>query len=194
MPASSTRQPCGRVRVYPNIPPLPADKFYAGVKKKRGPTRKPLVEVLRLPSKVVTNPYHSYTVSYKLRVLSYWAGAKMPCGPTKVREPTREEVAYRFKVPAGNQSRWKKEEAAGKFKDQKAGQRRAGGGGRGRLWVEMEKALFERFREQRAIGRPVRRGWFCKVSRELFQIHYPEKDSAVRHTGRLSLPLVNKDL
>jgi len=91
----------------------------------------------------------------------------------------REEVAYRFKVPARNLSRWKKEEAAGKFKDQKAGQRRAGGGGRGRLWMEMEKALFEQFRERRAIGRPVRRGWFRKVSRELFQIHYPEKDLAL---------------
>jgi len=121
MPASSTRQPCGRVRVYPNIPPLPANKFYAGVKKKCGPRRKPLAEVLRQPSKEVTNPYCSYTVSYKLRVLSYWAGAKIPCGPTKVREPTRKEVAYRFKVPAGNLSRWKKEEAACKFQGPESG-------------------------------------------------------------------------
>ena len=71
MPARRASQRSGRVPVRPDIPPLPADKFYAGVQKKRGPVRKPLSEVLRRPQKEVTNPYRSYTVSYKLRVLSY---------------------------------------------------------------------------------------------------------------------------
>jgi len=45
----------------------------------------------------------------------------------------------------------------------------------------MEKILFERFRERRAIGRPVRRGWFRKISTELFQVHYPERDPTTFH-------------
>ena len=71
MPARRSNQPSGRVRVYPDIPPVPAEKFYAGVKKKRGPQRKPLAEVLQSAKREVSNPYQSYTVSYKLRVLSY---------------------------------------------------------------------------------------------------------------------------
>jgi len=98
-----------------------------------------------------------------------------------VREPTPEEVAFRFKVRGGNLTRWRKEEEQGNFIAQRAGQRRAGGGGRGRQWADMEKVLFERFRERRAIGRPVRRGWFRKVSTDLFRIHYPERDLTSFH-------------
>ena len=66
MPARLASQRSGRIHVQPNLPPLPADKFYAAIPKKRGPARKPLVEVLRCPSEEVANPYRSYTVSYKL--------------------------------------------------------------------------------------------------------------------------------
>ena len=176
MPARRASQRSGRVPGRPDIPPLPADKFYAGVQKKREPVRKPLSEVLRHPQKEVTNPYRSYTVSYKLRVLSYWIGTKIPYGPTRVREPTQVEKAERFKIPAGNLSRWKKEEEEGKFTALKGGQRRAGGGGRGRVWAAMEKVLFEQFRERRAMGRPVRRGWFRRVSKGLIPIHDPGRD------------------
>ncbi|RPA95695.1 hypothetical protein L873DRAFT_1296168 [Choiromyces venosus 120613-1] len=172
MPAA----PCGRIRVQPDLPPLPADRFYAGVKKKRGPKRKPLTKILRKPKKAAENPYRSYTVSYKLRVLSYWIGTRIRCSPTKVRELTQEEVAAYFKVPASNLSRWRIEEKEGKFKQQKAGQRRAAGGGRKRCWPEMEKELFQQFRERRALGRPVRWGWFKRVSKDLFKKHYPARN------------------
>ena len=101
--------------------------------------------------------------------------AQIVCGPTKVREPTRNEVARRFKVPAANLTRWKREEEKGKFAQMKGNQRRATGGGRGRQWPEMERELFERFRERRAIGRIVRRSWFKRVSKELFQKHYSQQ-------------------
>jgi len=166
-------QPSGRIRVQTSIPPLPANRFYAGIKKKRGPKRKPLSELLRAPKQRVENPYRSYTVSFKLRVLSYWAAAKIPCGPTKVREPTRIEVAKRFRIPATNLTRWKREEGKGKFAEMRGDQRRTAGGGRSRQWPEMERELFQKFRERRALGRPVRRSWFRKVSKELFQKHYP---------------------
>lgn len=169
-------QPCGRTRIQPNLPPLPADKFYAGIKKKRGPKRKPLAEILQKPERRVENPYRSYTVSYKLRILSYWIQTRVACGPTRVRELTREEVAHHFKIPASNLSRWRKEEKEGKFAAMKAGQKRVGGGGRGRRWIEMEKELFEKFRERRALGRPVRRSWFRRASYELFQKNYPARD------------------
>lgn len=132
MPARQSNQPSGRVCLYPDLPRLHADKFYAGVKTKRGPKCKSFADVLQCPKKQVSNPYRSYTVRYKLRVLSYWIAAEKPCGPTRVQEPTREEVAFWFKVPAGNLTRWRKEEEQGKFIAQRADQRRAGGGGRGR--------------------------------------------------------------
>jgi len=172
----ATKKPkiCGRIKVQPVLPPLPADRFYAGVKKKRGPARKSLTEVLHAqPKRKPGNPYRSYTVSYKLRVLSFWFGKTIPCGPNTFREPTRLEVAVHFKLPVGNLSRWKKAEKEGKFLLQTRSQRRQGGGGRHRQWGEMERMLYEEFRERRALGRPVRRGWFRRVSKELFQKAYP---------------------
>ena len=41
----------------------------------------------------------------------------------------------------------------------------------------MERELFELFRERRAMGRPVRRGWFRRVSKELFEKHYGEREA-----------------
>lgn len=119
------------------------------------------------------NPYRSYTVNFKLRVLSYSMGARIRECPIKERELTRIEVVQRFKIPATNLYRWKKEEKKGKFAMMKGEQRRMKGGGRGRMWPEMERELFEKFQERRALGTPVRRGWFRKVSRELFLKHYP---------------------
>jgi len=43
-----------------------------------------------------------------------------------------EEVAFGFKVPAGNLTWWRKEEEQGKFIAERVGQKWAGDGGRGR--------------------------------------------------------------
>jgi len=128
---ASNKKAAGRIKVQIDLPALPPTKFYAGIKKKRGPKRKALSETLQKVShlKPVQNPYRSYTVSYKLRVLSYWYTASIPCGPTKKREPSRDEVANYFKIPVGNLARWKKEEKEGKYGAQTRQQRRAGGGG-----------------------------------------------------------------
>jgi len=168
-------QPCRYIRVQTVIPPLPANRFYAGIKKKRGPKRKPLSKLLQAPKQGVENPHRSYTVSFKLRVLSNWAAAQISCGPTKVREPTRIEVAKRFRIPATNLTHWRREEEQGKFTEMRRGQRRTVGGGRNRQWPGMERELFEKFRERRALGRPVRRRWFRRVSKELFHKHYPSE-------------------
>jgi len=170
-------QRCGRIRVQTCLPPLPAERCYAGVKKKTGPKRKPLTLLLRVEGRKVENPYHSYTVNFKLHILSYWMGARIREGPTKERQLTQVEVAQRFKIPATNLYRWKKEEERGKFAQMKGEQRRMRGGGRGRMWPGMERELFEKFRERRALGRPVRRSWFHRVSRELFHKHYPSSES-----------------
>ena len=53
MPQRRSNQLSGRIQVRLNLPELPADKFYAGIKKKRGPMRKPLAEVLQRPKKEV---------------------------------------------------------------------------------------------------------------------------------------------
>jgi len=40
----------------------------------------------------------------------------------------------------------------------------------------MEIELFNEFRERRAMGRPVRRGWFRRISKDLIRKHYVEKE------------------
>ena len=60
----------GRTKVQPTLVPLPADRFYAGIKRKSGPKRKLLSQKLGVGLKRVDNPYRSYSVSDKLQVLS----------------------------------------------------------------------------------------------------------------------------
>jgi len=40
----------------------------------------------------------------------------------------------------------------------------------------MQRELFLQFRERRALGRPVRLGWFLRPSKDLFAKLYPERD------------------
>lgn len=47
------------------------DKFYAGVKKRPGPKRKPIAERSLAPPHAVKYSKQSYTIKYKLRVHSY---------------------------------------------------------------------------------------------------------------------------
>ena len=174
-------KPSGRIRVHPVLPPLPAERFYAGVKKKPGPKRKQLTEGLRLAPQQVENPYRSYRVSYKLRVLSYWENPSIPIGPTQLRKPTRGETAVRFKIPQTNLTRWRKEEKEGKFQELTLEQYRVPGGGRRRKWELLEKALYEKFRYRRASGGIVRRGWFRRVSKELYTELYPDAEQTTFH-------------
>jgi len=62
---ASNKKAAGRIKVQIDLPALPPTKFYAGIKKKGGPKRKPLSETLQKVShlKPVQNPYRSYTVS-----------------------------------------------------------------------------------------------------------------------------------
>ncbi|RPB01809.1 hypothetical protein L873DRAFT_1566635, partial [Choiromyces venosus 120613-1] len=143
--------------------------------KKPGPKRKQLAESLRAAPRRVEYPYRSYKVSYKLRVLSYWITPSIGAGPTQLRKPTRAETATRFGVPEANLSRWKKEEQEGKFQGLTLEQYRVPGGGRRRKWEVLERALYEKFRYRRASGGIVRRGWFRRVSKELFLQHYPDE-------------------
>ena len=166
-------KPAGRSKVQPVLEPLSTDRFYAGVKRKTGPKRKALSERQQSPPKRVENPYRTYTVSYKLRVLSYWNTRSIRISPTKLRKPTRAEVVERFNIAKSNLSRWKKEEAEGKFKELAKGQCRGSGGGRKRKWEELERELYDQFRMRRASGRIVRRGWFRRISNEIFKKVYP---------------------
>ncbi|RPA95464.1 hypothetical protein L873DRAFT_1812776 [Choiromyces venosus 120613-1] len=53
MPPKAT----GRIKVQPTLDLLPAERFYAGIKKKSGPKRKLLSEQLRVAPKPVENLY-----------------------------------------------------------------------------------------------------------------------------------------
>lgn len=155
-----TNKAAGRKIVKVILPPLSADRFYAGVKKRPGPKRSSVADAPRVPPKPVESRYCSYTVSYKLRVLSYWYIPSIPIGPSAKRKPTRREVAHRFKIPPSNLTRWQKEEEGGKFQTQASSQKRAIGGGRARKWVDLERELYKKFLEHRGMGKVVRRGWF----------------------------------
>lgn len=130
--ALKTNKAAGRKIVKVILPPLPADRFYAGVKKRPGPKRSSVADAPHVPPKPVERRYRSYTVSYKLRVLSYWYIPSIPIGPTAKHKPTRREVAHQFKIPLSNLTRWQKEEEEGKFLTQASSQKRAIGGGRAR--------------------------------------------------------------
>jgi len=167
------RRPSGRIQVPTILEPIPANRFYARVKKRPGPKGKGLSEALRAPPKPVENPYRSYTIRYKLRILSYWQIPSIPTGPTQLRKPSRIGVAEWFKIPPRNISRWRKEEAEGKYKELSKQQCRQPWGGRKRKWELLERNLYDRFHMHRAKGRNIRRGWFREVSKELYKEHYP---------------------
>jgi hypothetical protein len=176
MPPKSNKL-AGRKKVDVVLPPLSADRFYAGIKKKPGPKRRAIIEVSRVAPKPVGSRHCSYSVSYKLRVLSYWNSSSIPIGPSRKRQPTRKEVADRFKIPCSNLTRWQREEKAGKFLLQGSLQKRGFGGGRTRKWIAMERILYQQFLERRGKGQVVRRSWFRRTSRQLFEQVYsfPEK-------------------
>jgi len=64
---------------------------------------------------------------------------------------------------------------AGKFKEVAKGQCRGSGGGRKRKWEVLERELYDQFRMRRASGRIVRRGWFRRISNEIFKKVYPKE-------------------
>lgn len=153
--------------------PLDPGEFYAGVKKRPGPKRKSIAEKKLAPPKpVLTNPHRSYTAQYKLRVLSYWQHTKIRIGPTKTRQPTRAEVADRFKIPLSNLTRWKKEENG---LITSLGTQRQRSDVRKRRWRKMEIPLYQQFLKRRSEGKVVRRGWFRRSSKDLWATVYPEK-------------------
>ncbi|RPA96987.1 hypothetical protein L873DRAFT_1810496, partial [Choiromyces venosus 120613-1] len=98
-----------------NLPPLPSNCFYARIKKKTGPKQKSLSEVLCKRKEPTNNLHRTYTVNYKLRILSYWKTSSIPYSPSNFHAPTWAEVAARFRLLATNLSRWKKEEEAGHY-------------------------------------------------------------------------------
>ncbi|RPA89935.1 hypothetical protein L873DRAFT_1821983, partial [Choiromyces venosus 120613-1] len=57
MPPKTAR----RIKVQPTLDPLPAKRFYVGIKKKPSPKRKLFSEQLRVVPKPVENPYRSYS-------------------------------------------------------------------------------------------------------------------------------------
>ena len=159
-PRMRVPQGTARVRVAVQLPELPAEGFYTGGKRKLGPKRKPLAEQLRTSPLAVKPPRRSYTVNYKLRVLSWLHKKSIPCSPTRLREPTLAEAANTFKIPVANLGKWQKEEQQGKYLEPSAAAGMIGGGGRRRKWTEMERILYDLFQHRSAEGKVVRRSWF----------------------------------
>jgi len=171
-PRRRAQQGTARVRVTVQLSELPAGRFYAREKRKPGPKRKLLAKQLRTSPPAVQQPRRSYTVNYKLRVLSWLQKPSIPCGPTRLREPTLAEAANRFKIPVANLGKWQKEERQGKYLEISAMACRIGGGGRRRKWAEMERVLYDQFRHRRAEGKVVWRSWFRYNAKKIYSETY----------------------
>jgi len=97
------------------LPELTAKKFYAGKRKKPGPKPSLLVKQLGVSPPAVKQARRSYTINYKLCVLSWLVWPFIPCGPTKLREATLAEAAKHFRIPAVTLGKWRKEEKSGNY-------------------------------------------------------------------------------
>lgn len=154
-------------------PTIPSQDLGASAKSKQrpGPKRLSIAKrPLSFPPPVACTQ-RSYSVKYKLRVLSYLQHAEIPYGPTKTRKPTLKETSVHYKIPIANISRWKHEEP--KLLKMSGAQNRSRGAVR--KWPRMESRLYARFREQRAKGKIVRRGFFRKEGKAIFVQEYPEE-------------------
>ena len=160
-------------KVHITLPELPASKFYAGESTKRGPKRKFLANRSRAAPSAVSSSRKSYTINYKLRVVSWLQMPVIPNGPSRFRVHTLAEGANRFMIPVGNLGRWVREEKAGHYLTTSAMSRRIEGGGRQRKWIEMERILYDRFRYRRAEGKVVRRSWFRQNAKKIYEETYP---------------------
>ena len=150
-----------RIRTAAHLSDLSDTHFYASIRKWKGLQREHLAHKPRVtPTKHPTTlPRKSYTIKYKLRILSWLQVKSVPCGPSPgdLQKLTIKETANRFCLPIANVSQWKAEEKAGKYLNVLGMAWRVEGGGRKRKWREMERKLYELFRQRRAAGRVIRR-------------------------------------
>ena len=146
------------------------ETFYRPQKRKR-PGR-PKIEIVTRPlvfPPPVSSRKRQYTTRYKLRILSYLEHACVPLGPIVMREVTAAETARRFKIPASNIGRWKKQE---KELLGLLGTQRRNRTGKGK-WPGVEEPLYQEFLKGRNEGKIVRRAWFQATSKSLMLVHYP---------------------
>jgi len=149
-----------------------SDTFDGPQKRKR--TGRPRIEIVKKPllfPPPVSTRKQQYTVRYKLRVLSYLEHARVPLGPTVMREVTAAETAQRFKIPASNIARWKKQEKEllgllGTQHRNRTGKRK---------WPAVEEPLYLEFLKRREVGKVVRRGWFRAAAKSLMLVYYPNE-------------------
>ena len=114
-PQNRAQQCTAQARIAVQLPELPVVRFYVGEKRKPSPRGKLLAVQLRTSPRAVQQPRRFYTVNYKLRVLSWLQKPSILCGPTRLREPTLAEAAYRLKIPVANLGKWQKEKRQGKY-------------------------------------------------------------------------------
>ena len=148
------------------------ETFYRSQKRKR-PGR-PRIEIVTRPlvfPPPVSSRKRQYTTRYKLRILSYLEHARVPLGPTVMREVIAAETAWGFKIPASNIGCWKKQEKEllgllGTQRRNRTGKRK---------WPGVEEPLYQEFLKRRNEGKIVRQAWFRATSKSLKLVHYPTK-------------------
>ena len=139
-------------------------------KIRRGPKPKPLAERRVAEAHQIQRPIRTYSRAKKLQVLKFLSDHRVPCAlPSESRSPSQDEAALHFQIPQTTISGWVRN--SDRILEARKGERIVKKAVTSH-WPEMEEKLNQRFLEERDAGRAVRRGWFRRISGQIFKRVY----------------------
>jgi len=131
-----------------------------------GPKPKPLSERLYKPPKPIQRIQRSYSRERKIEVILFREHHRVLDTSTGLYQPpTFEQIAAFWKIPESTIRGWWDNQDT--IIESKYGTRQV----RTKwmcMWPEMEKKLYTKFVQRRAVGIIVRRGWFQRQARKLW--------------------------
>lgn len=149
----------------------------AGLKQRKKPGPKPKSirdRILNSDSiKPIQRVERSYSRETKIKVLKFHILYRIPIEGRKdqYRAPTLAETSSMFLIPESTVHSWVRKEK--EIVEQPSGSYAGGKSSFFCKWPELEISLYELFLSQRAEGKIVRRGWFRRHAKQLFNTCYP---------------------
>lgn len=155
-------------------------RYERPARKRRGPKPKQIKDrELKLEDmRPIRRPERSWSQRQKIRVLVFLYHHRIPTKREEYRSPTQQEAADVFCVPQRTISEWVKNQKKIEQYGMTSGVRSARTVQICR-WPELEAELYQLFLERRALGQPIRRGWFRIYAGEIFHKLYPDANSSV---------------
>lgn len=149
---------------------------------KPGPKPKPIQQrkLTTKDLKTIVRPERSWSQKQKIRVLVFLSHHRIPLSNGEYRRPTQQEASDVYGVPQTTISEWVRKQG---------GIEKLGGTSIIRSartlegvicrWPELESRLYNLFLEKRAVGQPIRRGWFRLHANVLFREIYPNASTSI---------------